>query len=452
MALALDIAPDPALTSPLAISRDVARRYLVLHHLLTPPRSLPRGRDGILAVFDRLGSIQFDPIEIAGRNHDLVLLARVADYRREDTDRLLYETRELFETYNKGLSLVPTAELPWYRINWARARTRHDGGSFDEHAPLVEELLSRIRENGPMSSIDIEPRAAIDWYWRPTNQVRAILEALAEAGVLGLSRRDGNRRVYDLVERLFPPDVLRSEAPVRDAFRHKLLSRYRAHGLLGMGGSAELWLGASPQVAIGTEDGLPLGAVGRRELHAELIDGGELVPVTVDGIKGTRYIPAEELDRLAQAEAEVDLDAPPGGSPPGVAFLGALDPLIWDRELLRTLFDFDYLWEVYVPPAKRRWGYYVLPILFGDRLVGRIEPRIERKTGTLRIAGLWWEAGFDPLASRAFVEGFAAALEAHRAFGGVRRVGWPRAVRHRELGRAVREHLAERTATWRAAT
>jgi len=179
MALALDRPVDAGVTEPLEISREVARRYLVLHHLLAPPRSLPPGRDGILAVFDRLGSIQFDPIEVAGRNHDLVLLARVADYRREETDRLLYETRELFETYNKGLSLVPTAELPWYRINWARARTRHDGGSFDEHAPLVEELLSRIRETGPMSSTDVEPRAAIDWYWRPTNQVRALLEARA---------------------------------------------------------------------------------------------------------------------------------------------------------------------------------------------------------------------------------------------------------------------------------
>ena len=442
MALALDRVVDAAVTEPLAISRDVARRYLVLHHLLAPPRSLPPGRDGILAVFERLGSIQFDPIEVAGRNHDLVLLARVAGYRREDTDRLLYETRELFETYNKGLSLVPTAELPWYRINWARARARHDGGSFDEHGPLVEELLTRIRETGPLSSTDVEPRAAIDWYWRPTNQVRALLEALAEAGIIGLSRRDGNRRVYDLVERLFPPEALRSAAPVRDAFRHKLLSRYRAHGLLGMGGSAELWLGSSPQIAIGTEDGLPLGAAGRRELHAELLDGGELVPVTVDGIRGTRYVLAEELDRLAQAEAEVDIDAPPGGNPPGVAFLGALDPLIWDRELLRTLFDFDYLWEVYVPAPKRRWGYYVLPILFGDRLVGRIEPRIERKGDTLRIVGLWWEPGFEPLASRAFVEGFVDAIRAHQAFGGVGRLAWPRTARHRELGRAVRDRLA----------
>jgi uncharacterized protein YcaQ len=426
---------------PLTIRPEVARRYLVLHHLLAPPRSLPAGRDGILAVFDRLGSIQFDPIEIAGRNHDLVLLARVAGYRREMTDQLLYGERALFETYNKGLSLVPTADLPWYRVNWDRARARHDDKAFDEHAPLVEELLSRIRETGPMSSIDVAPRASIDWYWRPTNQVRALLEALAEAGLLGLSRRDGNRRVYDVVERLFPAELLDRDVPIRDRFRHKLLSRYRAHGLLGTKGSAELWLGSSPQLTLGLEDGLPLGASGRRVLHAELVEEGALIPVAVDGIRGLRYVPGEDRARLEQAEREIAEGSPPGGAVAGVAFLGALDPLVWDRDFLRSLYDFDYIWEVYVPAAKRRWGYYVLPILFGDRLVGRIEPRIERKSGTLRILGIWWEDGFDPLAADGFVDAFAAAIVAHRDFGGSTAVTFPRAVPLRSFVRAVRDRL-----------
>src|SRR5712691_3110596 len=218
---------------PRTISPEVARRYLVLRHFLGPPRSLPSEPASVMRVFERLGSVQFDPIDIAGRNHDLVLLARVNGYRRQWTDDLLYRERRLFETYNKGLSLVPTSDLPWYRVGWDRARRRHAHGAFGEHAPLVEGLLGRIRETGPMSSIDVEPRAAIDWYWRPTNQVRALLEALGESGILGLARRDGNRRVYDLVERLFPAELLEQAVSVRDRFRHKLLSRYRAHGLLG---------------------------------------------------------------------------------------------------------------------------------------------------------------------------------------------------------------------------
>ena len=108
--------------APLQISRKVARRFLALHHFLAPPRSLPPEPASVLTVLDRLGSLQFDPLEVAGRNHDLVLLARIAGYRREWTDALLYEERRLFEVFNKMLSIVPTAELPWYRIAWDRAR------------------------------------------------------------------------------------------------------------------------------------------------------------------------------------------------------------------------------------------------------------------------------------------------------------------------------------------
>ncbi|HEY8990209.1 MAG TPA: crosslink repair DNA glycosylase YcaQ family protein, partial [Candidatus Limnocylindrales bacterium] len=188
-------------------------------------------------------------------------------------------------------------------------------------------------------------------------------------------------------------------------------------------------------------NGIPRGAAGRRELHAELVANGSLVPVAIEGIRGLRYVPSEELPRLDEAEREVAAGTTPAGAPAGVAFLAALDPLVWDRDFLRSLYGFDYVWEVYVPAAKRRWGYYVLPILFGDRLVGRIEPRIERKTRTLRIAGLWWEDGFDPLAAPGFVDAFASAVAAHRDFGGSTGVAWPKTVRLRGFVRGVRDRL-----------
>jgi len=129
---------------------------------------------------------------------------------------------------------------------------------------------------------------------------------------------------------------------------------------------------------------------------------------------------------------------------PGVAFLAPLDPLAWDRDQLTRLWDFDYRWEVYVPAAKRRWGYYVLPLLYGDRIVGRIEPKIDRSTDTLRILGLWWEPGFDPLdeANPGFVDAFTDALRAHLAFGGVHKVAMPRSAAHAPLAKAVRARLA----------
>jgi uncharacterized protein YcaQ len=427
---------------PLTISAAVARRFLVLRHLLAPPRSLPAAPESVMTVMGRLGSLQFDPLDIAGRNHDLVLLSRIAGYRREWTDALLYKERRLYESYNKGLSVLPTAEMPWFRLTWDRSRARHEGSTFDEHSPLVAELLERIRRDGPLSSTDVEPRAAIDWYWRPTNQVRAVLEALAEAGILGLSRREGNRRVYDLVERLFPAELLATRIPERAQLRHRVLSRYRAHGLLGASGQAEIWLGLGPASATAPANGAKPWPATRGVLRQELIESGDIVPVAVEGIRGERYVVREELDLVSQAEREVERGAGPGGDLPGVAFLAPLDPLVWDRDLLRRLFGFDYIWEVYVPAAKRRHGYYVLPVLFGDRIVGRIEPRIDRRAKLLRIIGLWWEEGFDPLAEPGLVDGLSEALEAHRRFGDARRIVLPRTVTHRPLVRALNQAVA----------
>jgi uncharacterized protein YcaQ len=340
------------------------------------------------------------------------------------------------------LSIVPVAELPWHRVTWDRQRVAHEGGTFDEHAPLVEELLALVRDGGPLLPRDVGPRAAIDWYWRPTNQVRAVLEALAEAGILGIARREGNLRVYDLVERLFPATVLDDRRPPREQFRHRLLSRYRGHGLLGARGSYEIFSGTSPWTAIGLEDGLPLKARGREVLLDELVATGELIPFEVEGVRGLRYVVASEAPLVAQATGEVERGEPPNGVAPGVAFLAPLDSFCWDRDFLRRLFDFDYVWEVYVPAKKRRWGYYVLPILYGDRLVGRIEPRIERRAKTLRVVGLWWEDGFDPLADDGFAPAFAAAVAAHRDFSGLERVVLPRVARHRPFLTEVRAILA----------
>lgn len=386
-----------------------------------------------MRVFDRLGSVQFDPIDVAGRNHDLVLLARINGYRREWTDDLLYRRRALYETYNKGLSLVPTAELPWYRQTWDRSHARHSAGTFQTHQTLVDELLGRIKEGGPLAATDIPARESIDWFWRPTNQVRAVLEALALAGILGLARRDGNKRVYDLVERLFPAELLAHRPSSEEQARHRLLSRYRAHGLLAVGASGEVWLGAGPT---GLE---------RAAQRANLIAEGAILPVEIAGLRGLRHMPAEDGSILDAAEREVRRGDPPGSKAAQVAFLAPLDPLMWDRKLLRELFAFDYVWEVYVPSPKRRWGYYVLPVLYGDRLVGRIELRIDRKADVLRIAGLWWEKEFDPSAESSFPTAVAAALDAHRAFGNVSRIELPAGRGDPKFRRMLKEEIRGKT-------
>ncbi|HSL66064.1 MAG TPA: crosslink repair DNA glycosylase YcaQ family protein [Gaiellaceae bacterium] len=389
------------------VSAEAARRFLVARHLLAPARSLDGGPDGVLEVFRRFGSIQFDPIDVAGRTHDLMLHARVAGYDPAWCDEL-YERREIFEAYNKGLSFVLASEFPWFR-----APLRPDPPSvIAENPDAAQRVLERIRAEGPLSSRDFERErgSTTDWFGMPTNTVRALLEAYTLTGVLGLARRDGKRRYYDLLDRLLPAKLLRRDAPLREQLRHKLHSRYRAHGLLGVGGGGDIFNGLGPAKPDPRWPGYP----GRTALRDELVADGELVPVAVEGVRGKRFVLREEV-RL--------LEAPPE-PPPSVAFLPPFDPLVWDRGLLGSLFGFDYVWELFHPPAKRRWGWYVLPILFRDRFVGRIEPRIDRAAGRVQVLALWWEEGFAPKRADGFVDAMRAAFDAYLRFASADGAEW----------------------------
>ena len=388
------------------VTAEAARRFLVARHLLAPARSLKGGPDAVLEVFGRLGSIQFDPLAVAGRNHDLVLHARVASYDPDWCD-VLYERREIFEAYNKGLSLVPAEEFPWFRGTLSQNAPR----VLAENPEVAEKVLERIRAKGTLSALDFERERGrtIDWFGAPMNTVRAVLEAYAVTGVLGLARRDGNRRYYDLLERLLPAHLLRRSIPLREQLRHKLLSRYRAHGLLGVGG-ADIFGGLGSAKPDRERPEHP----GRTPLREELVADGELVPVEIEEVRGKRFLLKEEVGLL---------ESPPE-PPPSVAFLPPFDPLVWDRGLLESLFEFDYVWELFFPPAKRRWGWYVLPMIFRDRFVGRIEPRIDRGGGQVQVLGLWWEDGFAPRRTDGFVDAMRTALRAYLGFARVSRLEW----------------------------
>jgi uncharacterized protein len=390
------------------VSAESARRFLVARQLLAPARTLEGGPDAVLEFLRRFGSIQFDPIAVAGRSHDLVLHARVAGYDAAWSD-LLYERRELFEAVNKGLSFVLMRDYPWFRVTLSPRSSR----LLAENAEVAERVLDRVRADGPLSALDFERErgAAIDWFGVKTNVVRAVLEAYAVTGVLGLARRDGNRRYYDLIERLVPRKVLACEIPFHDQLRHKMLSRYRAHGLLGAGSGGDVFGSIGPAKPDPRWPEHP----GRTALREGLIEDGELVRVTVEDVKGPRFVVRDEVDLLA---------APPE-LPASVAFLSPFDPLVWDRGLLGSLFGFDYVWDLFFPPAKRRFGWYVLPILFRDRFVGRIEPRIDRAERRVEVLGFWWEDGFQPRREDGFVDAMRTALRAYLGFAGADRLEWP---------------------------
>jgi len=394
------------------VSAEAARRFFVARHFLAPARSLQGGLESVLEVIRTLGSIQIDPIAVAGQNHDLVLHARVAGYEPAWCD-WLYERREIFETTNKALSFVPTGEFPWFRHSSGRKGRRFHAAALADNAAVADRVLERIRAEGPLSSRDFERETGPtkDWFGMPENAVRAVLEAYTVMGVIGLARREGSLRYYDLTERLLPAELLAHEVSKREQLRHKLLSRYRAHGLLGPGGAGGTFARiADPPV--------------RNDLRKELVESGSLVPVDVEGVRGKRLVLTGELALL---------QAPPE-PPPSVAFIAPFDSLLWDTALLSSLFAYDYVWEGFFPPAKRRWGYYVLPILFGDRLVGRLEPRIDRDRGRVEVLDLWWEHGFAPGRADGFVDAMREALRAYLRFAGADRIEWsPRLATEKRL-------------------
>jgi uncharacterized protein len=399
---------DAAIVRRMKVTAEAARRFLFARHLLAPARSVSGGADGVLEVLRKFGSIQYDPLAIAGRNHDLVLHARVADYQPAWCDEL-YARREIFETTNKALSFIPASEFPWFRVGWGRKGPRFHGQILAENPEVAKRVLERIRAEGPLSTLDfeLEHGAAKDWFGMPENVVRAVLEAHTVSGEIGLARREGNRRYYDVIERLLPAELLAREVPVREQLRHKMLSRYRAHGLLAAGGAAGTFDRIAPPKS--TPD-----RVGRDTLREELIESGALVPVEVEGLRGKRFVLPEELALL---------QAPPE-SVPSVAFIAPFDALLWDATLIAKLFDFEYVWEGFFKPEKRRWGYYVLPICFGDRFVGRIEPRIDRGRACVEVLNVWWEDGFAPHDADGFVNAMRDALRAYLRFAGADRIEW----------------------------
>ena len=396
-----------AATEAVELTAEQARRFLVRRHFLAPPRSLPARAESVLRVVRELGSVQFDPLEVTGaRNDDLVLAARIRNYRRGWMERWLYgppAERQLFEAYNKSLNILPVEELPVHRVDWEHWQKREGAyqGLLHRHADVAAAILERLQREGalPGSAFVEKGVQRLHWGWGRITVPRAVLYALFRTGQIGIVKRVGNARIYDRMERLFPAALLENRLGDEEVRRHQLLSRFRGVGLLGLRAGAEIWSGTVP-------------ARERARLTEGMVADGALRRVRVGGVRDERFMLASDARFLR-------------GGPlrrREVALLAPLDPLVWDRELLRQLYDFDYVWEVYVPAKARKHGYYVLPLLWGDRLVGRIEPRIDRKAGVLRAPPPRLEQRMRRTERLDFEAALDRALEAHRRLSGAERI------------------------------
>jgi uncharacterized protein YcaQ len=357
---------------------------------------------GVVDYVRHVGCIQFDPINVVGRNPDLVLQSRVAGFRPEMLEELLYTDRAILDGWDKVSSVHAAEDWPYFSRHRAAMRERHgspsgqplvipppvvhqireQGGPFNPPMAVAPMVLDAIRERGPLSSIDLTLEGKLDWSrGQEARLVRASLEVLYAMGGLGIHHRVGTRRAFDLIERLLPPGLLAAPDPNERDEDYQDWHVLRRVGGLGLANpsAAELWAGIP---GVKTRE--------RRATLERLTERGEVVPATVEGVpRRTFFIRTSDLPVLDKVRGEDDPCF-------RAAIIGGLDNLMWDRDLLRCLFDFDFVWEVYKPAAKRKYGFYVLPVLYGDRLVARFEPAFDSKTRALTINQWWWEDGIEP--------------------------------------------------------
>jgi uncharacterized protein len=361
------------------LTKAEARRFILAHQGLWPPRGL-KGEEGALDFMRRVHCIQYDPLNIVGHNPELVMQSRVAGFTPRLLEGLLYGRRALVEGWDKMMAIYPVDDWPCFRRQRAMARRpRLDGNR--SAARILSAVRAEIGERGPLSSIDLEHDEKVSWPWGPARASRAALESMFWHGDLVIHHRVNTRKVYDLAQRHIPPEILAAPDPNASMAEHQdwhVLRRLRGIGLLWPR-SSEAWLGI---IGVKTAE--------RARCLARLCARGRALRVVVEGLDAPLYMAAEDGALLEGLRA--------GRSPAARAsIIAPLDNLMWDRSLIRALFGFDYVWEVYKPVPERRFGYYVLPVLYGDRFVARFEPGRD-DDGAVCVKNWWWEEGIEPSA------------------------------------------------------
>lgn len=395
---------------PIVLTNRQARRFLLLVHGLLGAYRFS-GKAGALSYVRQAGCIQFDPIDICGRNAELTLQSRVKGFQKDMLAALLYEDRSLFDYTDKNLSILPMEDWPYFAR--FRERARQSGEEFDGLAALEAQAKAYIREHGPVSSDELLIEGEIVWHsaihwsgnWHgASNAARSVLEQLYSTGELVIHHKNGVRKVYDLAERHVPEAILRAPEPLPDEMAYQAWRVLRRIGAVGL-----LWNRASDAwLAI-----LGLDAGKRNAIFAYLVQEGRILPVRVEGVRETLYCREEMRWALEEAMTEKAFA-------PRCEVLAPLDCMLWDRKLIRALFGFDYTWEIYTPAARRRYGYYVLPLLYGERLVGRVEAVAGE--AVLQVKNVWLEDGVRR--TKAFGEALRRCMERLAKLNGCRSVEW----------------------------
>jgi hypothetical protein len=377
------------------ISAATARRIALGAQGFGRPRPSGRvDRRHLRRLFDTVGVVQIDSVNVVVRSQELPLWARLGAHSRDLLPNMVVD-HEVFEYWGHEASLLPVERQPLFR--W-----RMSNASLEESLPVlsvgarerpayVEAIYTQVRDRGPVSANDLTDGTAKTQPWWGWTDPKIALEHLFRCGRVTARRRGNFERVYDLTERAIPATVLARPTPSEADAKRTLLGL--AARSLGVATTADL------------ADYYRIGNLRARPLARELVEAGELEPVTVEGWRDPAF-----LHREAKIPRRID----------AATVLSPFDSLIWaPRDRTERLFDFHYRIELYTPKPKRVYGYYVLPFLLGDRIVARVDVKADRKAGALLAPGAFSEAGVD---GGTVAEPLAQELAALAAWLGLERV------------------------------
>lgn len=357
-----------------------ARTFILkLHGLIGEHKFI--GKEGILEFIKQVGCIQFDPIDVCGKNAELVLQSRIKDFSKNMLDKLLYKDRLLFDFFDKNLSIMDIND--WKYFENTRNRHKEYGKSKNEIDAITDLIQKTIHEKGYVCSNDLDNKESVDWYWSKTTLARATLETLYFRGILGIHHKKGSIKYYSFADSLFPFDIINQENPLKNEFEIKkwfVLRRIKAVGLL-WNKASDAYLGVSCWAGIGT-----LKSDERNTIFSQLINEQQIIPIKIEGITPLLYTHIGNIDLINEILTDKIYT-------PRMELLAPLDNFLWDRKLIKTLFGFDYTWEIYTPQDKRKYGYYVLPLIYGNSFIGRAEIIFNKKEKKLKSHKIWLENG-----------------------------------------------------------
>ncbi len=351
------------------ISKKDARSFLSSRHRLGNSIKIESGNE-ISDFISDLGCIQYDPLDKAGRNADLVLQSRVKNYSQSVLYRLLYEKRELIDGWDKNMSIFNVCDWPYFK-RYRDGHREYYSRREAELRPAINQIKRKLDNSEFICSSDFEDNRKIDWSWAPTGIIRAALEAMFLSGELVIHHKKGSRKFYSRADNTLPEKIFTAADPNisdDDYFRWYVQRRIRSAGLLWdrPGGA---WLGI-----------YKLNSEIRSESIRKLAESGRIIPVSVENSACSFYIDSSHEKLIGS-----------GSNDCYACFLAPLDNLLWDRDLIEYLYGFEYRWEVYTPVKMRKFGYYVLPVLYNDNFAARFEPVFDKKTKKLNILNWWWE-------------------------------------------------------------